>query len=87
MAHPIKKKTYGCVCLSVKCCRVWVMSQYLNMATKHFQTLKLYEQGVQLSKEAKRLFLHPLFSLYEDKKAVEVIIVVSNIIILANAYN
>ena len=74
------------MCLSVKCCSVWAVSQYLKTATEHFQTFKLYEERAQLSKEAKRLFLYPLFSLYEDKRAVEVIIVLSNIIILANAY-
>ena len=74
------------VCLGVKCCSVCMMSQYLNIATKHSQPFKQYEERAQLSKGTKRLFLYPLFSLYEDKKAVKVIIVVSNIIILVNAY-
>lgn len=80
------KKHMDLVCLGVKCCSVCMMSQYLNIATKHSQPSKLYEERAQLSKETKRLFLYPLFSLYDDKKAVKVIIVVSNIIILANVY-
>lgn len=79
-----RKKPVDAVCL--KCGRVCMMSQYLTIATKHSQPFKLYEERAQLSKETKRLFLYPLFSLYEDKKALTVIIVVSNIIILANAY-
>lgn len=86
MARPIKKNPADAVCLSIKCGRVYMTSQYLNIATKHSQPFKLYEERAQLSKETKRLFLYPLFSLYEDKKALKVIIVVSNIIILANAY-